>query len=151
MSDEKVLTWVHEDCLHPNNPALQAYPHAPRVFVFDEAATPASLKRIVFQYECLLEIPRIEIRQGEVAMELSQAAREYDCQRIVTVASVAPHFAQTSSTLQRNHKLSMTVLAAEPFLELLSHESDRLDLKRFSRFWHAIKGRALNLNQSFDW
>jgi hypothetical protein len=151
MSDEKVLIWVHEDCLHPNSPALQTYPDAPRVFVFDEAATPVSLKRIVFQYECLLEIPRIEIRRGEVTAELSQAAREYDCQRIVTVASVAPHFAQVVSTLQRSHKLSMTVLAVEPFLELSPSEADRLDLKRFSRFWHAIKGRALNLNQAFDW
>jgi hypothetical protein len=45
----------------------------------------------------------------------------------------------------------MTVLAAEPFLKLSASEADRLDLKRFSRFWQAIKGHALNLNQSFDW
>ncbi|MFN0122362.1 MAG: hypothetical protein ACKV2V_17855, partial [Blastocatellia bacterium] len=86
-----VLIWIHGDCLNPHSPALQAHPAAPRVFVFDEALLSQyhlSLKRIAFMYECLLEIPRIEIRKGDVAAELAAVAREHGCTRIVTVESL---------------------------------------------------------------
>jgi hypothetical protein len=151
MSEDKVLIWVNEDCLHPNSPALQASPNAPRVFVFEDSSPRMSLKRIVFQYECLLEIPNIEIRKGEVVAELTEAAREYGCNRIVTTASVAPSFTKIVAALQREPQLSVTVLTTEPLLELTASEFDNLDLKRFSRFWNAIRRRAMSLNQSFDW
>lgn len=151
MNDEEILIWVNEDCLHPNSSALQAHPNAPRVFVFDEAASRVSLKRIVFQFECLLEIPNIEIRKGEVVAELTAAAQERGCNQIVTTASVAPSFTNVVAALQQESQLSVTVLATEPFLELTASESDKLDLKRFSRFWNVIKRRAMSLNQSFDW
>lgn len=151
MNEEKVLIWINEDCLHPHNPALLSHPNAPRVFVFDDTASAVSLKRIVFQYECLLEIPNIEIRKGAMVEQLVEAAREYECNRIVTTTSVAPNVVRVSQALQQSYKLSVTVIATEPFLELATSEADHLDLKRFSRFWNAIKHRALSLNQSFDW
>ena len=148
------LIWIHGDCLNPHSPALQAHPDEPRVFVFDDAVLAryqVSLKRIAFLYECLLEIPRIEIRQGNVVAELAAAAREHGCTRIVTAESVAPRFAQLRATLQREHSLPVEVIALEPFVELSSSEQARLDLKRFSRYWNPIKAKALSLNQSFDW
>jgi hypothetical protein len=149
-----VLVWVHGDCLNPHSPALQAHPDAPRVFVFDDAVLAryqVSLKRIAFLYECLLEIPRIEIRKGNVAAELAAAAREHNCQRIVTNESVAPRFARLCATLQTEHNLPVEIMALEPFVELSSQNAARLDLKRFSRYWNPIKAKALSLNQSFDW
>ncbi|NOT59312.1 MAG: hypothetical protein HOP19_03705 [Acidobacteria bacterium] len=149
-----VLVWLHGDCLNPHGPALQAHADAPRVFVFDEALLTQyrlSLKRLAFLYECLLEIPRVEIRKGDVAAELAAAAREYDCSRIVTAESVAPRFAQIRAALQREYDLTVEVVALEPFIELSSTEAARLDLKRFSRYWNPLKARALSLNQSFDW
>ncbi|MFN0120466.1 MAG: hypothetical protein ACKV2V_08190 [Blastocatellia bacterium] len=149
-----VLIWIHGDCLNPHSPALQAYPAAPRVFVFDEELLGhyrLSLKRIVFMYECLVEIPRVEIRKGEVVAELVEAAREHDCTRLVTVESIAPRFAQLRARLQDEHNLSVEVLPPEPFVELSQTEQARLDLKRFSRYWVPIKAKALTLNQSFDW
>jgi hypothetical protein len=145
----QVLIWIHEVCLHPHSPALQAYPDAPRVFVFDAAAR-VSLKRIAFQYECLLEIPGIEIRTGEVAAELAQAAREFGCQRIVTMESVSPNFQQIRALLAREYQLLVEALAPESFISLAAGEAERLDLKRFSRFWQTIRARALSLNQPFD-
>jgi hypothetical protein len=145
----RALIWIHEDCLHPHSPALQAHPDAPRVFVFDAAAR-VSLKRIAFQYECLLEIPQIEIRLGDVAAELADAAREYNCQRIVTMESVSPSFQQIRTALAREFQLPLDILAIEPFLPLAAGEAERLDLKRFSRFWQIVKTRALSLNQPFD-
>jgi hypothetical protein len=149
-----VLLWIHGDCLNPHSPALQAHPAAPRVFVFDDellAQYRLSLKRIAFMYECLLEIPRIEIRKGEVVGELAEAAREHGCKRLVTVESVAPRFAQLRAKLQREHNLPVEVLPFESFFELSPTEQARLDLKRFSRYWNPIKAKALTLNQSFDW
>lgn len=152
MSD--VLIWIHGDCLNPHSPALLAHPDAPRVFVFDEAVLAQyriSLKRIAFMYECLLEISHVEIRKGQVAAELAEAAREHHCKRIVTVESVAPRFARLRAQLQREHNLPVEVLPLEPFVELSQTEQARLELKRFSRYWNPIKAKALTLNQSFDW
>ncbi len=142
------LIWLHEDCLNPHSPALQAYPKAPRVFVFAEDPR-ASLKRIVFQYECLLEIPGVEIRRGEVVTELVQAAREHNCQRLVTMSSVAPQWAAICAILRDDQQLSVEVFAPEPFVDNAAGEAERFDLRRFSRYWHPIKARALSLNPPF--
>ena len=151
---ENVLVWIHGDCLNPLSPALQTYAAAPRVFVFDQALIAQyrlSLKRIVFLYECLLEIPRIEIRQGDVAAELAAAARAHHCRRIVTAESVAPRFDQIRMALEREYHLSVEVIALEPFVELAPDVAAQLELKRFSRYWQSVKSRALSLNASFDW
>ena len=150
--DWSVLIWIHEECLTPSSPALQAHPNAPRVFVFDENANQqTSLKRLVFQYECLLEIPNIEIRKGDIVEQLTLAAQEYNCSRIVTTAAIAPDLQAICTQLQRDAKLTLTVLAPEPFVELSAATAQQLDLKRFSRYWQAIKRQALTLNQHFDW
>ena len=143
---DEPLIWIHGDCLDPRSPALTAHPRAPRVFVFDEellARYRLSLKRIAFLYECLLEIPGIEIRRGEVAAELADAARETRARRIVTTASIAPRFADLRDALQRRHGLPVEALPVDPFLPLSPEEAARLDLKRFSRYWNALRARAL--------
>lgn len=149
-----VLVWIHGDDLNPQSRVLQAHPQAPRVFVFDDAVSEhyqLSLKRIAFLYECLLEIPRIEIRRGDVLAELVAAAQEHQCNRIVTTESVAPRFARLCAKLRREGRLAVETIPTEPFIELSAQENARLDLKRFSRFWNPLKARALSLNQSFDW
>lgn len=150
--NQSVLLWLHEECLNPFSPALQAYPDAPRVFVFDdEASLQSSLKRLVFQYECLLEIPHIEIRKGRTVAQLTLAAQEHHCSHIITTAAVAPNFPSLCTQLQREAKLTLTVLAPEPFVELSATTAKQFDLKRFSRYWQVIKRQALTLNQPFDW
>ncbi len=145
------LVWIHGDDLNPLSRSLQAYPDAPRVFVFDDAVLAhyqLSIKRIAFMYECLLEIPRIDIRRGDVAAELAAAAREAGCTRIVTTTSIAPRFARLCMKLQREYKLPVETIAPEPFVELSASEETRLDLKRFSRFWNPIKTNALGTHAS---
>ena len=34
MSFQRPILWIHEEALGANNPALQAWPEAPAVFVF---------------------------------------------------------------------------------------------------------------------
>ena len=149
---QSVLLWLHDECLNPFSPALQAYSDAPRVFIFDEGAIQqSSLKRLVFQYECLLEIPNVEIRKGRTAEQLTLAAQEHNCSHIVTTTAVAPDFQSICTQLQHEANLTLTLLAPEPFVELSAATAKQLDLKRFSRYWQAIKRQALTLNQSFDW
>jgi hypothetical protein len=67
------IVWIHGDCLSPYGPALTAYPGAPAIWVWDDALLEEwriSLKRIVFIYECLLDLP-VVIRRGDVATESS--------------------------------------------------------------------------------
>ena len=74
----KTIVWLHGDGLSPQNPALVANEGAPAVFVFDDALLTQwqiGLKRVVFLYESLLELP-VSIRRGDVAAEVSAFARE---------------------------------------------------------------------------
>lgn len=125
------IIWVHGDCLSPLNPALAAYPGAPALYVWDEALLAdygLTLKRVVFMYECLLELP-VTIRRGKVAEQLILFAVEHGAGRIVTVGSPSPRFKAICSVL-RPH-LPIEILDEEPFLDY----DGQLDLKRFSRYW----------------
>lgn len=133
------IVWVHGDCLSPANPALRAHPDTPALFVWDDALVSAyglSLKRIVFIYECLLELP-VVIRRGDVAEELLAFAREHDADRIVTTASPSPRFQAICERLDQ--QLPIEVLPVAPFVT--AHGA--LDLKRFGRYWRAVEAAAM--------
>jgi hypothetical protein len=139
----KTIIWVHGDCLSPTNPLLKAHPGAAAIFVWDEALLTEwriSLKRVVFMYECLLELP-VTIRHGEVAQEVAMFAREHGATRIVTIDSPSPRFRQLakhiSSLMPTGSRLEVVKLP--PFVEV----KGELDLKRFSRYWNSVKHAAL--------
>lgn len=139
----KTIIWVHGDCLSPHNPAFQQNPGAPAVFVWDDALIDEwhiSLKRIVFIYECLLEMP-VVIRRGDVAQEVVAFATEHAARRIVTVESPSPRFRslcrQIVSSMPSGSQLE--VAKVEPFVEA----PPRPDLKRFSRYWQAVRDSAM--------
>ena len=141
------LIWLHGDCLNPHNPALATYPDAPVVFVFDDELLEQyqiSFKRLVFIYECLLEIPNLQIRKGAVVEELALAAITLGCDGIVTVDSVAPRFYQLCRQLRREKKVAVEVMELEPFVQFANDEE--LDLKRFSRYWQAVSRQAMRLD-----
>jgi hypothetical protein len=133
MSD--LIVWVHGDCLSPTNPALLTHPGAPAIFVFDEALIASwrlSLKRIVFMYECLLEMP-VTIRKGDVVEQLTSFAEAYKARRIVTTPSPSPRFTAICAALRQ--KFEVEIVEGEPFLDY----SGKLDLARFSRYWQIAK------------
>jgi hypothetical protein len=142
------LIWIYDDCLDPQSLALQQNLNRPAMYVFDEELLQnISLKRIAFVYECLLEIPAIQIRTGSVAEELIAAMEENNCQRIVTITSVAPHFKQIVAAL-RQRNIEVEILPAPTFVNLSSIEAQQIDLKRFSRYWQQVKRQAMSLNES---
>ncbi|MEN9228983.1 MAG: hypothetical protein Q6L50_08610 [Gloeomargarita sp. GMQP_bins_120] len=130
-SSPKPLIWVHGDSLSPTNPALLAYPGAPAVWVWDEQLLREwrlSRKRLVFLYECLLELP-VEIRRGEVVAEIRAAAYEKGAAKVVTTASPSPRFKQFCQALTQEFDLEVLPVPA------LVPPLPQADLKRFSRYW----------------
>jgi hypothetical protein len=129
------IIWVHGDVLSPENPALQAYPESPAIWVWDDALIEEwqlSLKRITFIYECLLELP-VTIRRGDVAAEVIAFANEHNADGIVTAESPSPRFDGICDKIEES--LPIEVLPVEPFVKYDGY----IDLKRFSRYWRVAE------------
>ncbi|BAZ66529.1 MAG: hypothetical protein KME28_18430 [Pelatocladus maniniholoensis HA4357-MV3] len=127
----KPVIWVHGDCLSPHNPALQEYPDAPAIWVWDDALLEEwqiSLKRIAFIYECLLELPVI-IRRGDVAQEVLAFANSHNATQVVTADSPSPKFENICQQIERF--VDLEIFELEPFFDYDGY----IDLKRFSRYW----------------
>lgn len=139
MNTTQTIVWVHGDCLRPNNPAIEIHRDAPALFVWDEQLLQhydISLKRIVFMYECLLEMP-VTIRKGDVVRELVKFAAEYGATVVATTQSPSPLFERYSHSLERQG-LNLLIHEDIPFVSY----SGRIDLKRFSRYWRTVEQYA---------
>ena len=119
------IAWLHLDCL--NAGWLEPNDHA--VYVFDDAQIEAAgwgLKRIMFLYETLLELP-VEIHRGPLVETLLTLARKYE--GIVTVDTPDPWLRNRIAELGL---LTRVEVKARPvFVEL----EGCVDLRRFSRYW----------------
>jgi hypothetical protein len=132
---KKPIVWVHGDCLSPKNPALQDYPDAPAIWVWDDDLLEEwqiSLNRIVFIYECLLELP-VTIRRGDEAAQVVAFAREHGADGVVTTESPSPRFEAICNAIEDT--LEVQVRSPEPFLDYDGY----VDLKRFSRYWRVAQ------------
>ncbi|MBD1925227.1 hypothetical protein H6F74_02855 [Trichocoleus sp. FACHB-90] len=129
------IIWVHGDCLSPDNPALQAYPESPAIWVWDDDLIEEwqlSLKRITFIYECLLELP-VTIRRGDVAAEVIAFAKEHNTDGIATAESPSPRFDEICDEIEKS--LNIELFEIEPFVKYDGY----IDLKRFSRYWRVAE------------
>lgn len=126
------VRWVHDEMLSPH--WVEA--GQPALFVFDEAwiaAEKLSLKRIVFLYESVLELPAIEVRKGDVVREVQAFAQRHGADRIETARSVDPRIKR------QGQALGVEWIEPEPFVGL----PGPVDLKRFSRFWRKAEKRVM--------
>ena len=136
--NQPTVVWLHGDNLNLHGPALAHYPDAPAVWVWDDALLDQwqiSLKRILFIYECLLDLP-VEIRRGDVADEVLRFARKHNAEHVAVAESPSPRFREIGREIQES--LSVSVFAEEPFVEY----EGKLDLRRHSRYWKATKKQA---------
>jgi hypothetical protein len=132
----QAVVWVHAGCLNPYQAALTKNQERPAIFIWDERLLrrrAVSLKRILFIYECLLDLP-VVIRRGAVAEELIAFAREHEADEIITMFNVSPGFARNVRVLQ-DRDFHITILQEEPFVDF----SEKPDLRRFSRYWRAAQ------------
>jgi hypothetical protein len=124
------IVWVHEDAL--NGELLH---EGPGLYVFDEGYLQRegyTLKRIAFQYECLLELP-VAIERGPFVETLLAFAAAHNAQAIVTTRTPNPVFQHVLGELQRS--LPVRLREPAPFVELARPP----DLKRFSRYWAGVE------------
>ncbi len=131
MDPRKPILWVHEEALGPANPALQDYPDAPGLFVFDDAwiqEQAISRKRIGFLYESALSLP-LTLRRGDVASEVLRFAQRHGADAVVTSAAVDPRLQRIAAAIDR--ELPLWMLDPDPFVSLAKPPP----LGRFSRYW----------------
>ena len=131
MDPRKPILWVHEEALGPANPALQYYPDAPGLFVFDDAwiqEQAISRKRIGFLYESALSLP-LTLRRGDVASEVLRFAQRHGADAVVTSAVVDPRLQRIAAAIDR--ELPLWMLDPDPFVSLAKPPR----LGRFSRYW----------------
>lgn len=124
------LHWLHADCLN----AEWFQPSAgPAVFVFDERQLEAdrwSLKRIGFVYECLLEMPQVEIWRGPIAETLAGLVDQRHLESVLTIRTPDPWLQAQAVELQARG-VSVEWISPQPFVQLPGD----VDLRRFSRYW----------------
>jgi len=138
------VLWIHAEALGPANAALQAHPHRPAVFVFDPVAAdqePWGLKRLVFIYECLLELP-VTIRAGDPLVELPAFAARCGADGVVTTRAADPRLRAITNGLAA--RLPVEVLEPESLVPAAPGKPGAVaapgdqaspDLRRFSRYW----------------
>ena len=131
MTCQRPILWIHEEALGANNPALQAWPDAPAVFVFDSRwirEARISRKRLGFLYEGALDLP-LTIRKGDVAAEVLAFARRHGADGVVSSTAVDPRLERIGAAIDA--ALPLELLDPEPFVNL-PHPPR---LGRFSRYW----------------
>jgi hypothetical protein len=131
------VLWIHEDMLNPKA-ALWQRPHAGAVYVFDEEHlrdAGYALKRLLFIYESLLELP-VSIRKGNTVEIVSSFAAERGAEHILTSASVQPWIRRAVERLRACW--SVEVIPEAPFLQC----PEPSDLTRFARFWREVEPYA---------
>ena len=131
MDLKRPIVWVHEESLGSTNPALEDYPDAPALFVFDQGwirTKHISRKRLGFLYECCLDLP-VTIRKGDVVAEVLAFAERHGADGVISSGAIEPRLQRHGAAINRNYPL--WILDAEPFVDL-PHPPR---LGRFSRYW----------------
>ncbi len=130
----RAIVWLHEDGLR-----LDDCRELPALFVFDDALMRRlgyGLKRITFIYETLVEL-EVTIRRGDTASEVQRFAAEHGAETLRLRPTVCPERLAIIADLARHFaidELPEPVFVTAP---------ERLDLKRFSRYWRRVGAQAM--------
>lgn len=131
----ETLVWMHEDMLRADHPAFDAVEADTRaVFAWDDAyfdKMDYGLKRRVFIYQCLLDLP-VDIYHGETCAIL----RHFAPQKIITGKTPNPHLKAKMAGLRETCQVK--TIADTPFVQL----GDSAPLKRFFRYWNKARKLA---------
>ncbi|MCS7080846.1 MAG: deoxyribodipyrimidine photo-lyase [Chloracidobacterium sp.] len=141
-----VCVWLHGDSLSPYDAALQAYPSAPVIFVFDEPLLMSryrlTFKRLFFIYECLVDLyeripnPVKELRRGEVVAEILDFCRTHGATQVAVTETYAPRYREFVRRLEE-HGLTVQQF---PKPKLVPYAGP--PPKRFMAFWKKIERAA---------
>ena len=124
------LIWFNEDGLNPEHQMVKDYADAPKVYVFDVPELQRqkmSKHRVQFIYEALLEIPSIQIYQGETVAVLMQMIADLAIREVVTTETPNHIIKGWQNELQRS-------VALTTYPEIFP-VTDDTSPRRFSRYW----------------
>ena len=141
---QRPLVWLTLDSAAATSPAAAAHPTSPTVFVVDPAwlaAEQPALKRLVFLWECLADLPEVEIQVGDPRTILPARALALGCDAIAVADTPCPLVRRAALTIAEAVPVHVAVWPA--FFD----RSRVTDLGRFSRFWQKAGRTALTPTQ----
>jgi hypothetical protein len=138
----RVLVWVHGASLSPTDPALEANPDVPAIFVFDQEfleTNAISFARLQFMFEGAIEALEGRVHRicvGIQAEEILNFARELGASEIHTTQIPSPELDRTLDALE------------DAGLNAMMYAPDRLTsfdgrVKRFSAFWRQVEREVI--------
>lgn len=125
----KRVFWMHTDCLRQGD-------EQDAIFIFDPQQIEESgwgIKRLMFVYECLLQLPAVRIMKGDT-VEILVA----EGVTVVTESTPDPWICGRITSLKARG-VSVDVMPAPPFAGVQAEG----DLRRFSRYWKKAETRLL--------
>jgi deoxyribodipyrimidine photo-lyase len=134
------LVWLTLDAAADESPAAAAWPGRPRLFVIDRAwldAEKPALKRLVFLFECLAEVPECAIVVGDPRSIVPAVARAGGCDGVVVTETPCPRTRAAAAAIAA--EMPVAVVPSPRFCD---HRPGS-DLGRFSRFWNTVRASAL--------
>ncbi|MGQ9898292.1 MAG: deoxyribodipyrimidine photo-lyase [Acidobacteriota bacterium] len=144
--ESTTCVWLHGDALSPYDAALQAYPAAPVIFVFDEPLLTTSyqltFKRLFFIYECIVDLyeripnPVKELRRGDVVEEVLDFCRTHGATKLAVTETYAPRYRQFVHQFEHQG----LVVHQFPKPKLVPYSGSMA--KRFMPFWKKIERAA---------
>jgi deoxyribodipyrimidine photo-lyase len=136
------LVWITLDSASPVSPAAARFPDAPRIFVIDQAwleSERPSLKRLVFLFECLADVPAIEVHVGDPRTMLTARARALGCDGLAVAETSCPWVRRTAADVMAT--IPVQVCACPPFC-------DRSRVSDLGRFWQKVSRSAMQPTRS---
>ncbi|MEI6833534.1 MAG: hypothetical protein WCL28_06025 [bacterium] len=137
------LIWLHEEALRTAHPVFKAAPQGTRtIFAWDDdylQKSGYSLKRLVFIYETLCELP-VDIIRGDTVSVI----KELGPSQLYIPESHKPHIVSLINRL----KLITTVeiINDDEFVKV----PDTIDFKRFFKYWGLAEKNAFLRNGGVD-
>lgn len=134
------LVWLTLDSASAVGPAVVAHPEAPAVFVVDRGwlkRERPTLKRLVFLFECLADVPHLEVHVGDPGRILPACAARHAADGVVVAETPCPWVRAAAAGIHRDLPVSVREWPALAGVERVS------DLGRFSRSWQVVRDEAL--------
>jgi deoxyribodipyrimidine photo-lyase len=134
------LVWLTLDSASPRSPAAVAHPDSPRVHVIDLAwlrRERPTLKRLVFLFECLADVPGVEVIIGDPRIVIPERAAAHGCDGVSLADTPCPLV--RAAVAEIGPRLPVAVQPWPMFCD----RSRVTDLGRFSRYWPQVKRSAL--------
>jgi len=139
----KPLILLHEEALRATHPVFNAAPEGTRsIFIWDDSyfrKLDYSLKRLVFIYESLCELP-VDILQGDIVSVIKEIAPT----QLYVPASNKPPFISMMDNLKSIANLH--IIQDEDFVTIPT----TTELKRFFKYWSVAEKTAFRKNGDRD-